>query len=373
MKKMFTSLFVFLLLSYAGFSQIVWTFGDSSAAPFSNSYADIAVSNMTSNSNNGTPAAVVTKSSASSGYTGSSGTFNIGAAARTGGLTDSSAYFEFTLTPLNNASVVISTLSFGTRSTSTGPKAFSVRTSVDAFATDVAADTISANSAWAIRQGTNLNVTALAGVAVTVRIYGFNGSGSASKGTINWRIDDVTINGSVLPVLLTNFTSSVVNNKVLLNWNTANEVNVKGFAAEKSSDAKNFTQVSFVAAAGAGKYSAQDALQNGITYYRIKTVNQDGSFAYSKNVVVNTSAISASGLHVYPNPVSSSAVVSHPQAGNGATLKVIDLNGRVLQTYTLQQGAVQTTINISKLLSGTYVVLYRDALGNVAGTRVIKN
>ncbi len=376
MKKMFTPLVLCLLLSYSGFSQIVWTFNDSIGKPTSNSYADIVADSMTTHNNLGNVASPINKpsvSSASSGYAGASGTFNIGVAARIGGLTDSSAYFEFTLTPINNASVILTALSFGTRSTGTGPQAFSVRTSEDAFTADIATGLITNNSAWQLIEKGDLNLTALAGVPVTVRIYGFNGTGSPGNGQINWRLDDVTVNGAILPVLLTNFTSSVVNSKVLLNWNTANETNLKGFAVERSSDAKNFSQVSFVAAGGTGKYSAQDALQSGISYYRLKTVNSDGSFSYSKNVVINTAAISASALHVYPNPVSSSAVVSHPQAVNGATLKITDLNGRVLQTYTLQTGAVQTTINAGKLLSGTYLLVYRDENGKTLVTRIIKN
>ncbi len=374
MKKMFTPLVIFLLFSYSGFSQIYWSFSDSSALPATNSYADITVSPMTSNENNGTVTALSTTSKSSvSDYATASGTFNIGAAARTGGFSDSSAYFEFTLTPTSTNSVILSTISFGSRSTSTGPLAFSIRTSLDGFTDNIAADTLSANSHYLFIQKEGLNVSTAASEALTVRIYGYNDTGRANKNTINWRLDDVTVNGSVLPVSLTAFSSSVVNNKVLLSWNTANEINLKGFSVEKSGDAKNFSELSYIASSHAGAYTAQDALQSGVTYYRLKMINLDGSFSYSKNVVVNTSGASSSALHVYPNPVISSAVVWHPQAGNGAMLKVTDLNGRVLQTYTLQPGAVQTTINAGKLLNGTYVLLFRDATGKVQSTRIIKN
>ena len=101
-------------------------------------------------------------------------------------------------------------------------------------------------------------------------------------------------------------------------------------------------------------------------------VNQHSSFAYGRNIPVNASLAGSAALRVFPNPVRSSAIVSHPQAAANASLKITDLNGRVLQTYFLQQSAVQTTITLHKLMSGTYLLVYRDAAGKVAGTTLIK-
>ena len=208
---------------------------------------------------------------------------------------------------------------------------------------------------------------------LTVRIYGYGSSSTTiQKGTVNWRIDDITLNSSVLPVALSNFTASVVSNKVLLNWVAAGEVNLKGFSVERSSDARNFSEVSYVAASGKASYSAQDAVSSNTVYYRLKMVNQDGSFAYSKNIPVNASLAGSPALRVFPNPVVNSAMISHPQADANASLKVTDLNGRVLQNYPLQQGATQTTVTLNKLMSGTYLLVYRDAAGKVASTRIIK-
>lgn len=150
---------------------------------------------MTSNNNNGTVTAIST-TSASSGYTGSSGTSNIGAAARTGALNQAaggSAYFEFTLTPASGKQLSVSSLSFGTRSTSTAPQAYSFFSSVDNYTTAIATGTITNNSSWSLKTNTITGLVGATGTAVTFRLYGHNGSGSPGANTINWRVDDVTL------------------------------------------------------------------------------------------------------------------------------------------------------------------------------------
>lgn len=385
MKRIFTSFSVILLLLLTPktYSQIVWTFSNGVAVPSYNSYAPgLTAGAMTSNNNtlpkSGVPPVTLTTTSASSGYFNNSGTYNLGAAADTGTLRpDSSAYFEFTLTPASALSgIIIASIRFGMRSTSTGPTNISIRTSNDNYFTDFILDTINVpapggTAAWTTKNYLALSVTVTA--PLTVRIYGYGSTSTGlQKGTINWRIDDVTINNTVLPVTLGNFTASIVSNKVQLNWSAASEVNLKGYSVEKSSDGKTFSEVSYIAASGKGSYSVQDAVSSSAVYYRLKMVNNDGSFTYSKNIPVNASVVSSSALRIYPNPVVTTAMVSHPSAGANASLKVTDLNGRVLQSYALQTGAVQTQINAGKLLSGTYLVVYHDANGSVVSARLVK-
>ena len=143
---------------------------------------------------------MITNSSASSGYTGASGTYNAGAAARTGVLNTAasgSAYFEFTVTPASGNAVVLTGISFGSRSTSTGPLAYAIRSSLDGYAANIATGTLTNTSAWALYSSTGLSKIGAVGAAVTFRIYGYNGTGTASANTANWRIDDLTVTGSV--------------------------------------------------------------------------------------------------------------------------------------------------------------------------------
>ena len=143
---------------------------------------------------------MLTTTSASSGYTGTSGNYNAGAAARIGALNTAasgSAYFEFTMTPSPGYSVTLSSISFGTRSTSTGPQAYTLRCSSDSFASDRGTGNISNNSTWTLESNSGLSVTNSPGVAITFRIFGYNGAGSPASGTANWRIDDLSLTVTV--------------------------------------------------------------------------------------------------------------------------------------------------------------------------------
>lgn len=174
-------------------ASIYWDF--TTATPTSGLPADVTGGTVTQGNNNGTTA-LLTTTSASSGYTGVSGTYNAGAAARIGALSQDSggsAYFELTLTPAAGKQLVANAISFGSRSTGTGPKAYAVYTSVDNYASPVASGTLSANSAWALQSPSFTTVKGATGAAVTFRIYGYNGTGSPAASTANWRIDDLKL------------------------------------------------------------------------------------------------------------------------------------------------------------------------------------
>src|SRR5688572_26028123 len=202
MKKFSLAIFaVTFYLTAFNQSTLSWNFGTDAANPNPSSgtpVAGLTISGVSQGNNNGSTV-LLTTTSASLGYTGSSGQFNAGAAARVGALNlaaSGSAYFEFTLTPDAGKTVSITNINFGSRSTGTGPQAYTIRTSLDAFASDAATAAVPNNSLWALY--TNLvSVTSAEGVAVTIRIYGYNGTGTPSVNTANWRIDDLSVTVNV--------------------------------------------------------------------------------------------------------------------------------------------------------------------------------
>lgn len=186
----------------------VWDCSSASAAT-SGSNANVTVGTWAQGNVNGAVTMIGT-TSASSVYAGASGTSNFGNAARTGALAtgaSGSAYFEITLTPASGFSITLTDFSMGSRSTSTGPQAYAVRTSTDSYASDVATGTLTNNSTWGLRSNTGLTASGGSGSAVTYRIYGYNGAGNAGANTANWRVDDikltVTLNSSVPTPVIT--------------------------------------------------------------------------------------------------------------------------------------------------------------------------
>jgi hypothetical protein len=151
--------------------------------------------------NNGTTTEI-SSTSASSGYTGASGTNNAGAAARAGALSitagTGSAYFEFTLNPGAGLAIEGTGLSLGSRSTGTGPQLLTLRSSVDGFVGDLATAAVPNTSAWTLVTLSAFDVTGAADTPITFRLYGSNGTGTPSAGTANWRTDDITFSGATV-------------------------------------------------------------------------------------------------------------------------------------------------------------------------------
>ncbi len=164
---------------------------------------------------------------------------------------------------------------------------------------------------------------------------------------------------SIAPLTLKAFSASLVNGKANLNWSTTNEVNVNGFAIEKSKDGSNFSQLDFVAAKNAttNTYSYTDAIAaTGTVYYRLKMTDKDGSYKYSQVVALN--AKQSIKLDVFPNPVSTTAILSHTKADNNASVKIVTVDGKTVASVNVQVGATQSSVDVSKLAPGNYVVVF---------------
>jgi hypothetical protein len=182
--------------------QVYWNFDASTpTSGTGGDYAAWTFGPLTQSNNNGTTPLLST-TSASSGYTNpfnvlASGTTNAGASARTGalvpeaGATNGSAFFQVEIVVPSNTTTSITNISFGSRSTGTGPASYSIRSSADGFASDILTNALTTNSTW-VMQVAPVSI-ALSNGTNTVRIYGFNGSGNASASTANWRIDDLTL------------------------------------------------------------------------------------------------------------------------------------------------------------------------------------
>lgn len=164
----------------------------------------------------------------------------------------------------------------------------------------------------------------------------------------------------IMPLNLKSFNASLFNNKASLSWNTANEINVNGFSIEKSNDGRTFTSIGFVAAknAASASYSFSDVIAAGANYYRLKITDKDGSFKYSTIVTLNTKT--SIKLDVYPNPVVNGAVIAHTKAGENATVKLITIDGKTVLTQNIQAGATQSSIDVSKLVKGNYLIVFEN-------------
>ncbi|MCE3282741.1 MAG: hypothetical protein K0Q66_1478, partial [Chitinophagaceae bacterium] len=162
-----------------------------------------------------------------------------------------------------------------------------------------------------------------------------------------------------LPLQLLNFTALLSDSKVNISWTTTNEINAGIFSVEKSVNGKDFKSIGTVEAKGgvsANNYSLVDErVVAGVSYYRLKMVDKDGSYKYSTIETVKTKSI---GLSVYPNPVKSTITVQHEVAAKGAAVSVLTISGKPVFQSVVEAGATQTSIDAAKLAPGSYLVIF---------------
>lgn len=127
--------------------------------------------------------------------TSASGAFNFGADTVVGTTleTGTSTYFAVTVTPDPGTVFELTGLGFGSRSTLNGPKAWTLRSSLDNFVADlVTPGTLSNNSSW-VYINSALTTPLVGSAAIELRIYGSNVDGPQSFTSNTWRLDDVQL------------------------------------------------------------------------------------------------------------------------------------------------------------------------------------
>jgi hypothetical protein len=143
---------------------------------------------------------------------------------------------------------------------------------------------------------------------------------------------------------------------ITMEWNTPDESNAREYVVEKSTDGGNtFAPISTQKTTGAKPfYQLSDKRSETTSLYRVTLVDKDGAKVTSDVLAVK----GVIKLNVYPNPVQNQLVMQHPLAEAGATVQLVGIDGRQLFTQNIQKDAVQTTINVSKLVPGNYMVVF---------------
>ena len=95
-----------------------------------------------------------------------------------------------------------------------------------------------------------------------------------------------------IPVELTSFTASLVQNNVLLNWTTATELNNSGFEVQRRVNGSDYGSIGFIEGKGtttkSQDYSFTDYnLALGKYSYRLRQIDFDGSVNYSREIEVD--------------------------------------------------------------------------------------
>ncbi|MGG7666153.1 T9SS type A sorting domain-containing protein [Dyadobacter sp. BHUBP1] len=165
-----------------------------------------------------------------------------------------------------------------------------------------------------------------------------------------------------LPVRLVSFNAKPEGKTVKLDWEIADAVNFSHFEVERASDAKQFEHIGKINfEEGTENYAMTDAQPRtnagGELYYRLKMLDRDDSYAYSK--IVSVELDGSNVAYVYPNPVADRFKISLPgYDGKTGTLALVDASGKVVlrTAFTVKKGEVEFDLKQSRLAEGIYTI-----------------
>lgn len=181
-----------------------------------------------------------------------------------------------------------------------------------------------------------------------------------------------------LPVTLTHFAALRQGSTTVLSWATASEVSSHYFTVERRQQASDWQPIGTVPAAGnsttprayrALDHHADHYALAGVTYYRLRSTDQDGSFTFSEVRVVSVEPASAKMVAAFPNPVAESFTVTGIRPGSVLTL--IDVAGRA-QRQQQASGDGHEQLNTEQLLPGIYLLQIVAADGHTIALRITK-
>jgi len=162
----------------------------------------------------------------------------------------------------------------------------------------------------------------------------------------------------VLPVTVTGFTAQKNNESVILKWYATYETNFENYEIQRSTDGIVFSKIGEVPGKNLANYSFtdNDLPEANTIYYRLKMIDIDGKFSYSKTVPVRLSE-NFSNAQVYPNPTNGKLTVKLQQALTGNSgLIIADVSGRVVMKQQVKNGQKNIDLDVSKFNDGRYFI-----------------
>lgn len=176
---------------------------------------------------------------------------------------------------------------------------------------------------------------------------------------------------SVLPADLLSFRADIgAPCDVQLSWTTGVETNLHAFEIESGIDGAVFRKAGSVAAHGFGSSYTYRYSQGaeGRNYFRLKMIDLNGSYAYSRVAMIDLSCTGTRDIRVHPAVVKGQLTIDGLQRGE--SVSVYDMNGR--RALLAKADGPQAVLDLSPLSQGSYVVVVVTLTGEPVHYKIMK-
>jgi len=197
-------------------------------------------------------------------------------------------------------------------------------------------------------------------------------------------IDDIGIEQvcSALPVTLVNFNAVKQGTVSVLTWATTSNLAFDHFDIQRSPDGITWSKIGQTAAndnsSTENNYSFIDYTPlNGSNYYMVIAVAANGQSLRSEVKTVQFGSDGQWSVSMYPNPVASGSVVNIQSNQALQTIRVFDINGKMVMVQNISadnsQGSVANyVLNTANFATGLYLVQVANSNGTINNLKLIK-
>lgn len=218
---------------------------------------------------------------------------------------------------------------------------------------------------WSVKPGwvrfciplTGFNLAQVRGIQI--HSEGINNGVSNQE---RWGVDNIVFsapcnNPCSMPVTLMSFQANQSAEGIKLTWKTADEKDFDRFEIEQSNSPQNGFDKLGVVKGGNSEYSFIDRnIQNALKYYRLKMVDDDGTYRYSRIVTVkNWNGVELD--RIYPNPTAGRSI-SVSSVAPITSYRIFDASGNTVQATLETTGEKHQFLIHDKTAPGAYILTY---------------
>lgn len=177
----------------------------------------------------------------------------------------------------------------------------------------------------------------------------------------------------ISPVNIISFRAKALNLQVALDWQSAHEINVSHYIVERSGMELKFNQIKEIKAKDESSLIHNYLMTDvqpllGTSYYRLKIVDKDGKFTYTKIITIQIGSNLTHKIALYPNPSDGKTLhFSVVPADMPVTVKLYDIIGNpVAYTITGNENGMITLQFDQALPPGMYVAVITNSINKEA-------